>query len=511
MEETNFQYYSQSSLLSVSMSQSQLEDDDDGSALDGRLSHSYSQSKSQPWHRRQEFRSQDYHESDQKQRLAPKGHTRASRDHDLASGSASEDDEENVADDYKQEKESEQGIGDQPLDLAPASDEASSDSEDDGDDSEMLSPTEVINRIESLIECIVEALDEQKLPELSTYSSRRHRRSSSSKKTKRIVFHNLQQSRTFANVLLVLSFCHTLLLAQRTTTTREVYYFYVTHFRSQKECDAAIVQAANLLRVPRSSLGLYASPKGWFCGCIQIIQNGRVVLDGQALSSLQGAPITQEWLKPNRDFTIDCQLYPREGEAEQDDASSRSAPRRAKCILVIEKEGVYNRFSEDRLFERFPCILVTGKGFPDIATRSFVHAVHSQLNLPVYGVADCNPFGLLVLQTYQYGSARLGMDGGSRYSVPVHWLGLRPSQVENIRDNHGRQVTLPPAVFQKLTDLDRRRLEQMLDENHRFHANSDPDENRYEELEIMEENGYKLELESLNWLGEHSYLNSRPL
>lgn len=164
--------------------------------------------------------------------------------------------------------------------------------------------------------------------------------------------------------------------------------------------------------------------------------------------------------------------------------------------------GVYNRLSEDKLFELFPCILVTGKGFPDIATRSFVHTVHKKLNLPVYGLADCNPFGLLVLQTYEFGSARLGMDGGSRYGVPIQWLGLRPSQVEGITDINGKAVKLPPAVFQKLTGLDRRRLELMLDENHRFHANSNPEEERYEELEIMEENGYKLELESLNWLGK---------
>ena len=46
---------------------------------------------------------------------------------------------------------------------------------------------------------------------------------------------------------------------------------------------------------------------------------------------------------------------------------------------------------------------------------------------------------------------------------------------------------LPKGVFQKLTDLDRRRLERLLDEDHRFHANSNPKEERYEELEIMEE------------------------
>lgn len=260
-------------------------------------------------------------------------------------------------DEQQPEQSGESPIAPIPINLPDSgSEDKSSDDDDDSDDeSEVLSPAELINRMESLVEVIVEAMDQHKLPELSTYSSRHRRRKrthdsllhASKNKKRRIVFHNLQQSRIFANVLLVLSFCHTLLLAQRTTTTREVYYFYVTHFRSQKECDAAIVETAKLLRVPRSSLGLYASPKGWFCGCIQVIQNGRVVLDGQALSSLQGAPITQEWLKPNRDFTIDCQVHPKggaEGEDEDDPSSQPAAPRRAKCILVIEKEGKFTCF-----------------------------------------------------------------------------------------------------------------------------------------------------------------------
>jgi len=47
----------------------------------------------------------------------------------------------------------------------------------------------------------------------------------------------------------------------------------------------------------------------------------------------------------------------------------------ATCILVIEKEGIYTRLSEDRIFDSVPCILVTGKGYPDVATRAFVKSV----------------------------------------------------------------------------------------------------------------------------------------
>jgi len=43
-----------------------------------------------------------------------------------------------------------------------------------------------------------------------------------------------------------------------------------------------------------------------------------------------------------------------------------------RCILVIEKEGVFHRLCEDKFHIRYPCVLVCGCGFPDIATRALV-------------------------------------------------------------------------------------------------------------------------------------------
>jgi DNA topoisomerase VI subunit A len=43
-------------------------------------------------------------------------------------------------------------------------------------------------------------------------------------------------------------------------------------------------------------------------------------------------------------------------------------------------------------------------GFPDFATRAFVKQLHDQLALPVFGLADLNPFGLSVLATYRCAS-----------------------------------------------------------------------------------------------------------
>lgn len=87
---------------------------------------------------------------------------------------------------------------------------------------EDVTPEIVIERIENMIFAIVDQIDNEKLPSLDGRNS----------KTKS--FAQWNQCRSFTNIVLVLSYCQALLLANRTTTTREVYYFYVTHFRSHK-------------------------------------------------------------------------------------------------------------------------------------------------------------------------------------------------------------------------------------------------------------------------------------
>jgi hypothetical protein len=89
----------------------------------------------------------------------------------------------------------------------------------------------------------------------------------------------------------------------------------------------------------------------------------------------------------------------------------------------------------------------------------------------------------------------MGVDGGNRYGVRVGWVGLRPSYVKELYSQ------LPRDVYQRLTDVDRRRLEKLSDVCHPFHHNHVDSEKRLDELHLMQSMGYKIELEALNWLG----------
>lgn len=150
------------------------------------------------------------------------------------------------------------------------------------------------------------------------------------------------------------------------------------------------------------------------------------------------------------------------------------------------------------IFDR--CVLVTGKGFPDLATRALVHTLYNELKIPVLGLCDGNPYGISVLAMYHCAGNRMGVDGGTRFGVPIKWLGLRPSHVAELEDE------LPKTVFQKLTELDYKRADALLDETNPF-LNGENREERQDEILAMQDGGYKVELEALYWIGP-DYMSS---
>ena len=124
----------------------------------------------------------------------------------------------------------------------------------------------------------------------------------------------------------------------------------------------------------------------------------------------------------------------------------------ARYILIIEKDAIFQRLTEDRLCDRLPCVLVTAKGLPDLATRQAIACLgaaaacaarhsfsssgaatqqcwaatphpppcHSRVFLsklsgcypwlPLLALVDWNPSGVTILNTYKHGAQRSGME-----------------------------------------------------------------------------------------------------
>ena len=278
----------------------------------------------------------------------------------------------------------------------------------DDSTTEVLEGSSVLEKIEDFIlQTVIEPLAEEpypSLPEIDVQVEDIGFR-------RKLGFHHLSHARSLTSIVMVASFCYDLLSPpavdeseededsidvifqrqndgrrhfprRRTTTTREVYYFFVTHFRDQRKCDRAIWDLVRILNLPsRQCLGLVASPKGWFCGSIDVYnaQTNELKFNGRELDSHGMAITPSTYDNPFHGNIVDARF-------NRPNSNQIRIESDARCILVIEKEGIYTRLSEDKFFLRyFPCILVTGKGFPDIATRRWVRRMQKTLKIPVYG------------------------------------------------------------------------------------------------------------------------------
>ena len=54
----------------------------------------------------------------------------------------------------------------------------------------------------------------------------------------------------------------------------------------------------------------------------------------------------------------------------------------ALFILLVEKDAAFMRLAEDRFYNTYPCIIITAKGQPDVASRwvmtAAAPALHSE-------------------------------------------------------------------------------------------------------------------------------------
>ncbi|CAM9782536.1 unnamed protein product, partial [Laminaria digitata] len=121
-----------------------------------------------------------------------------------------------------------------------------------------------------------------------------------------------------------------LLETRKTATQREIYYTYVKHFASQTKCNEAILDCCALLGEPRHCLGIVASPRGYLAGRISIRGQGfEDWQDPRSTGGTSGLAITADWLTRPLELKSD-----------------------ARYVVVVEKDGVFNRMVEDGFFDR---------------------------------------------------------------------------------------------------------------------------------------------------------------
>lgn len=290
------------------------------------------------------------------------------------------------------------------------------------------------------------------------------------KNTNRRQLFNLSQAKAYMQTLLVASGCHDLVQQGKTISIRGMYY-KLKHtiegckentFDDQSESDPIIEDFEVYLNSLREELHLYADKRGEMVGNIIVSDMGNDIDCARMGSGGYGIPSIVE---PDR-IVLD----------------------RKKCkadfVLHVEKGTVWQRFNEDRFWEKHNCILTHGAGQPPRGVRRLLYRLNNELKLPVFCLLDNDPWGYYIYSVIKQGSINLAFES-QRMAVPdAKFIGLRSIDLE--------RCELDPGVSIELNDNDRKRAKQIA-----RYPWFEGKKSWQKEIETMLKNNFKLEVEAL--------------
>ncbi|KAG7139049.1 Meiotic recombination protein rec12 like [Verticillium longisporum] len=182
-----------------------------------------------------------------------------------------------------------------------------------------------------------------------------------------------------------------------------------------------------------------------------------------------------------------------------------------KWVLVIEKEAAFRPLAVQQYWGKSGAghgVIVTGKGYPDLVTRSFLHAIQAMKpDMPIFCLVDFDPDGLRIMQCYKHGSQSLSHE--SYVVLPrLQWLGIRSADLmaDGQRGADGDRVGVPrelpadPAAVMPLSLRDRSCAQRLLASYNEDDADVDDSEYR-RELQIMLVLGVKGEIQAVDDVG----------
>jgi DNA topoisomerase-6 subunit A len=279
---------------------------------------------------------------------------------------------------------------------------------------------------------------------------------------------DLKTAKQFMQTMLHASTIKDLIDAQKTSSLRGVFY-KAKHtvagtkentFDTQDESDPILEDLEVALGALREELHVFAENRGSMVGNITIVDKGdeidcrRMGSGGYALPSIVEPDIIQ---------FKKCE---------------------AKFVLHVEKGTVWNRFNEDRFWEKNNCILTHGAGQPPRGCRRLLQRLNQELKLPIICVLDNDPWGHYIYSVIKQGSISLAFES-SRLAIPdAKFLGIRAKDF--------RECGLDDAVKIDLTDNDIKRAKEIAAypwfEGHKGWQ---------KEINGLLANGFKMEVESL--------------
>ncbi|BES88662.1 Hypothetical Protein NTJ_01469 [Nesidiocoris tenuis] len=199
-------------------------------------------------------------------------------------------------------------------------------------------------------------------------------------------------------------------LTKTYSTRRSIYYERPEIFKTQAAVDSAVNRVCHILDLPQWELGILSTSKGLIYGPLII----------RLASGLE----------------IDCTGQNGGTLIPQDLSNGAELETGANFALVVEKDTVFQKLLHTELGQpQSRCILVTGKGYPDLNTRLLVRKITTELMLPTFAIVDGDPHGVEIFFNYKYGSMSQHHLNRVLAAPDIFWLGVHPSDMINLPED----------------------------------------------------------------------------
>ncbi|PCN51254.1 DNA topoisomerase [Candidatus Geothermarchaeota archaeon ex4572_27] len=123
---------------------------------------------------------------------------------------------------------------------------------------------------------------------------------------------------------------------------------------------------------------------------------------------------------------------------------------RAERVFVIEKDAIFNRFIEERVYKKYKAILISTSGQAPRAARYLIRRLHDELGLPIYIFTDGDVYGMHIAGVIIFGSAN-SAHIRQLHTPDAKWIGVWATDIV--------KYDLPSEPF---SERDMKRLEELM-------------------------------------------------
>ncbi|MFQ6134971.1 MAG: DNA topoisomerase IV subunit A [Nitrososphaerales archaeon] len=197
---------------------------------------------------------------------------------------------------------------------------------------------------------------------------------------------NIKHIRPFTQLIWLAFFVDKLLENGKTSTLRDVYYSaqaYGIEFKDQPESDDIITDLEARFSRPREDFSIYPEERSAIFGDLTI-EYTVLGYEGKKLN-----------LASHPDGYL---IGPSLSTAELVETS-------AEMVIAVEKGGLFTRFVEEKVHDKYKAIIIDTAGQPPRSTRFMLKRLNRELSLPVYILTDGDVYGEHIAMVIVSGSA----------------------------------------------------------------------------------------------------------